>query len=123
MFAQNKEIEELDRLVRLMLSVMALNMLYRSAYGGMTGEELGAILKGETSDIHEKIKLLVEQLAALIQSNLPAHAEVRAETILKLMDYVDSKDSIDSMLQSTRILANLLSTKDVDQKRWEVQSG
>lgn len=120
---ENKEIKERDRLVRLMLSVMALNMLYRSAYGGMTGEEFGEILKGTTDDIHEKIKALVEQLAQLIKANLPKPEEVRAETVLRLMDYVDSKDSIDSMLQSTRILANLLSTKDVDQKRWEVQSG
>lgn len=122
-FSQHKEIQERDRLIRLMLTVMALNMVYRSAYGGMTGEEFGAILKGETSDIHDRIKLLVEQLAGLIKANLPVYEEVRAETILKLMDYIDRKDSIDSMLQSTRILANLLSTKDVDQKRWEVQSG
>lgn len=120
---QPKEIQERDRLVRLMLSVMALNMLYRSAYGGMTGEEFGAILKGETQDIHDKIKSLIEQLTGLVKANLPISQEARAETILRLMDYVDSKDSIDSMLQSTRILANLLSTKDVDQRRWEAQSG
>ncbi|MBA3816682.1 MAG: hypothetical protein H0X29_09245 [Parachlamydiaceae bacterium] len=120
--SEHKEIQERDRLVRLMLTVMALNMLYRSAYGGMTGEEFGAILKGETNDIHERIKSLIEQLSFLIKANLPAAEKVREETVLKLMDYVDSKDSIDSMLQSTRILATLLSTKDVDQRRWEVQS-
>lgn len=119
---QNKEIQERDRLVRLMLTVMAMNMLYRAAYGGMTGLEFGTILKGETADIHEKIKPLIEQLAHLIKNNLPATEQARQDTILRLMDYVDSKDSIDSMLQSTRILANLLSTRDIDQKHWEVQS-
>lgn len=121
--SEHKEIQERDRLVRLMLTVMALNMLYRSAYGGMTGEEFGAVLKGETRDIHERIKSLVGQLTLLIKANLPVSVKVREETILRLMDYVDSKDSIDSMLESTRLLAHLLSTADVDQKRWEVQSG
>lgn len=119
----NKIVEDQHRLVRLMLLVMALNLLYRAAYGGMTGEEFASILKGETGDIAEKIKPLIDQLAGLIKANLPKNEKTRTESIIKLMDYVDTKDSIDSMLQSTRLLSHLLPTKDMEQKRWEAQSG
>lgn len=115
-----KEIQEQNRLVRLMLSAMALNMLYRAAYGGMTGEEFGSILKGETQDIHAKIKPYIDQLAFLIKANLSKTEKARTETIVRLMDYVDTKDSINSMLKTTRILANLLPTEEMELKRWEV---
>lgn len=118
----NKEIQEQNRLVRLMLSAMALNMLYRAAYGGMTGEEFGSVLKGETQDLPEKIKPLIDQLAFLIKANLSSNEKSRTETIIRLMDYVDTKDSIDSMLQSTQILKNLLPSKDMERNRWEIPS-
>lgn len=111
------------RIVRLMLSVMALKLLYRAAYGSITGEEFAGLLKGETQDIIDKIKPLIGKLIELIKANFPTNEKTRANIILKLMDYMDAHDSIDSVLQSTRILSHLLPNKEMEQRRWEAQSG
>lgn len=114
---------EQNQLVRLMLTTMALNMVYRSAYGGMSGEELASILQGNTEDLPEEIKPLIDQLVGLIKLYLPKDPEARREAIANLMEYVDSKDSVDSMLETTHIFSGLLSTDDIDHNRRTSQGG
>jgi hypothetical protein len=106
-----------SNMIRLMLSAMALNMVYRAAYGGMQGKEFGSLLAGNTADLPEQIKGLVEQLVGLVNYYLPTDPKSREETIAGLMEYVDSKDSVDSMLQTSHMFASFLNTGDVDAER------
>lgn len=100
--------EAQNTMMRLMLSAMALNMVYRSAYGGMHGKEFAALLSGDVKDIDPAIRELVSQLADLVNSHLPGDPKAREETIARLMEYVDSKDSVDSMLQTSRLFTGFL---------------
>lgn len=118
-----KGLKDQNSLIRLMLCTMALNILYRAVYDGMTGIEFKSMLQGDTADIQENIKSLVEQLIALVNENLPDNAVKRSETIERLMKYIDSKDAVNSILQTTRILTRLLGRGDIDQRFREVQSG
>ncbi len=111
-----------DNLIRLMLTIMALNMVYRAAYGGMAGEELSSLLAGNT-DVHEDIKPLLTQLVGLINQYLPANPKERAEMLASLMDYVDNKHSVDSMLDITRMYKAYLSTDELDHRRFESEQG
>ena len=105
-----------NQLIRLMLSTMALNLLYRAAYGGATGEEFEAVLNGEANDLPEMIRPQAQMLAALINSYLPTDPKERAAMVACLMDYVDSKDSVDSMLETTRLFKGFLGAP-VDEHR------
>lgn len=106
-----------SNMVRLMLSVMALNMVYRAAYGGMQSKEFDQLLAGNTGDLPSEIKGVIEQLVGLVNAYLPKNPKTRSETIARLMDYVDSKDSVDSMLETSRIFTSSLTTGDVNANR------
>jgi hypothetical protein len=102
-----------NNMVRLMLSSMALNMLYRAAYGGMEGKEFAELLAGNTEDIPSQIRGLVDQLVALVNSYLPKAPASRAEMIARLREYVDSKESVDSMLETSGQFGEFLASSDV----------
>lgn len=107
-----------NKMVKLMLSTMALNLVYRSAYGGMSGKELADLVKGNTGEIPEKIKPTIDQLLELIDQYLPVDSEARTNTIVSLMEYVDSKKSVDSMLQTTKMFKSFLTeATDIESQR------
>jgi hypothetical protein len=106
-----------NTMIRLMLSAMALNMVYRSAYGGMQGKEFENLLAGNTTDLPEEVKGLIEQLVSLVNAYLPQDSKSKADTIRRLMEYVDSKDSVNSMLETSRLFASFLDTNDLDSTR------
>jgi hypothetical protein len=91
--------------------LMALNMVYRAKYGGMQGQELADLLNGNSTGLSPDIQNLVGQLVGLVNRFMPS--KTRAETLAQLMDYVDSKDSVDSMLETSNLFASFLSP-DVD---------
>lgn len=106
-----------NKLIRLMLSTMALNLLYRSAFGGMSGKELEDMLNDEdpnlpNSNIPDQIKPQMQKLLALINEFLPQDPAARSEMISRLKEYVDSKDSVDSMLETTRDFNEVLKTSE-----------
>lgn len=105
-----------NNMVRLMLSAMALNLVYRSAYGGMQGKEFDDLLAGNAKDLGP-IQGLVDNLVGLVNFYLPKDPKERAEMIARLMEYVDSKDSVDSMLQTSRLFTSFLNTDDVEARR------
>lgn len=115
--SSNPERASQNTMIRLMLSAMALNMVYRSAYGGMQGKEFENLLAGNTADLPEEVKSLIEQLVSLVNAYLPQDPKSRANTIGRLMEYVDSKDSVDSMLETSRLFASFLDTNDLDATR------
>jgi len=110
-----------NNMVRLMLTAMALNMVYRAAYGGMEGKEMASLLAGNTADIPASVRNILDQLVGLVNFYLPKDAGARAETIARLMEYVDSKDSVDSMLETSRLYTSFLNTGDVDANRLNTQ--
>lgn len=109
--------ESQNNMIRLMLSAIALNMLYRSAYGGMHGKEFAGLLSGDAKNLEPPIRELVDQLASLVNFYLPKDPKAREETLARLMEYVDSKDSVDSMLQTSRLFTSSLDTGSVDANR------
>ena len=105
-------------LVRLMLSAMALNMVYRAAYGGMAGEEFANLLAGNAKDLPDPIKGIIGQLVDLVNYYLNKNPGTKPETIARLLEYVDSKDSVDSMLETSNLFTSFLKTDDdVDANR------
>lgn len=115
---QNKEQVQQKQLIRVMLSTMALNLLYRASYGGMTGEEFASLLKGNTN-VHPEIKSLMTSLVDLLKSLLPQAGKARSQMIASLMEFVDSKTSVDDMLATTHLFKSLISTDDVYFNRLE----
>ena len=111
-----------NNMVRLMLSAMALNMVYRAAYGGMQGNDMVSVLAGNTADIPDHVRNIVDQLAGLVNFYMPKDAGARASTLAALMEYVDSKDSVDSMLETSRLYTSFLNTGDIDAKRLNTQT-
>lgn len=97
-----------NNMIRLMLSVMALNMVYRAVYDGMNGIEFADILNGNTGDLDEAIKPMIEQLAGIINLLMPSDPKERANVLGRLMNYIDGKQSIDSMLETTRLFKGLI---------------
>lgn len=101
------------QLIRLMLSVMALNLLYRAGYGGMEGsKEFTALLaKGGTDNIDPMIKPTIDQLVAQIKNFLPKDEPARSNMIASLSEYIDTKDSSESMLATSRMFAASLNAR------------
>lgn len=104
-------------LVRLMLSSMALNMVYRAAYGGMGGKEFENLLAGNTKDLPDPIKGIIGQLVDMVNYYLNKNPGTKPETIARLMEYVDSKDSVDAMLETSNLFTSFLKADDVDANR------
>jgi hypothetical protein len=99
-----------NNMMRLMLSAMALNMVYRAAYGGMAGVDMASLLNGgSTKDIPNKdVRDTVDQLVALVNSYIPPSK--RDVIIARLSEYVDSKDPVDSMLETTGLFTSALAS-------------
>ena len=95
-------------LIKLMLSTIALNLLYRTGLGGMTGPELTGLINGDTTNLPPNIKDALLGLVSLINEFLPKDQAERTALLAKLSQYVDSKASAETMLKSSRMLsANL----------------
>lgn len=105
-----------NNMVRLMLAAMALNMVYRAGFGGMSGMDMGSLIAGDTRGLGQ-IKGLVEQLVALVNRYLPQDPKIREETINRLMEYVDNKESVDSMLETSGLFTSFLNASEVDSRR------
>jgi hypothetical protein len=106
-----------NNMVKLMLAAIALNMLFRAGYGGMEGGDLEAILAGNTADIPDEIRGLIEQLASYINSYLPTDQASRQEWINRLTSYVNNKESVDSMVETGDLLSESLDTGSIDTNR------
>lgn len=119
-----------NQMIRLMLNVMALNLLYRRVFGGLEGgKEFTDLLKdGGTKDLLKDVAMdagtkaevqgLIDQLVLQIKINLPTDEPARSGTIARLSEYIDSNDSVDSMLSTTRMFtASLGATPDITQRR------
>lgn len=98
-----------NRMIKLMLSAMALNMVYRAAYGGMGGNEFGNILNGDLKgDIPVELRNLLTKLAGYVNAFLPEDKASREATIARLLEYVDSKASVDEMLETAHLFSSFL---------------
>jgi hypothetical protein len=105
------------QMIKLMLSAMALNMVYRAAYGGMHSKEFANILAGDIKgDVPADLRNLLTQLAGFVNNFLPTDQAARKTTIASLLEYVDSKDSVDSMLETSHLFASFLDA-DLDANR------
>ncbi len=116
----------LNTAVRLTLSAMALNLLYRTLYGGMNGMEmkellnadpsqLGSLLKfpENTSDeMRAKITTLMSNLLTQVQACFPKDAAGKESVIDNISNYVGQKDSVSSMLAVTQMFRVYLSETD-----------
>lgn len=114
-----------NNLIRLMLSAIGLNLLYRTAYGagtekeGMSGKDMAALINGgDISDIPDpEVRKMVGDLVTLINNYLPEGEDARNKAIAVLSEQVDDKESADSMLETTNLFASLLNTKGIDASR------
>jgi len=113
----NPQAKSQNQLIRLMLSTMALNMVYRAAFGGMSGKEFADLIAGNTQNLPAQVKPLLEQLVGYVKSFLPDNPVAYQSTLVNLMAYVDNKNSVDSMLNTTRMFSELLKTGDIDGQR------
>jgi hypothetical protein len=120
----SKEQTSQNQMIRLMLTTMALVLVYRTAYGGITGPEFGSLLNPESSkDLPEEIRPLTQQLASLLKSYLPDDPSGRVNTLNRLTAYADQNESVDSMLSTSRMFSGLLTTGDINHKRLESETG
>lgn len=121
-----------NQTVRMMLGVMALNLLYRQVFKGMSGPEFADLLKpGGTKGILDKVpgmdpsvkaeaQGLIDQLVAQIKSYLPTDEPSRTNMIASLNEYIESNQSTDELLSTTReFAANLGAGPRITQGRIE----
>lgn len=114
----NNQQSEQNKMMRVMLSAMALVLLYRTTYGGITAEEFASMLNpAENSTFPEEIRKTVQELAILLKNNLSDDPKAKAETLNRLLAYADKNESVDSMLATTRLFSSLLKTSDISHHR------
>lgn len=118
----NNEKLERNQLIRLMMTAIALNLLYRAVFGGMAAQEFASLLAGDTSKLPPEIKPLIEQLVSFLNKFLPTDPKARQAAIERLLEYVDNKNPVDEMMQTTRIFTNLLKTGDINNNRLQVEA-
>lgn len=113
-----------NNLIRLTLAAMALNLLYRQAYGGggkegMSGMDMKSLLNGDDiSDIPDPaVREMVGELIRMVLKYLPKDTGSRNSAIDNLADQVDSKESSESMLETTNLFAGLMNVKGIDTSR------
>ncbi|MEI8365643.1 MAG: hypothetical protein WCF65_04410 [Parachlamydiaceae bacterium] len=104
----NPKVNAQNNLIRLMLGTVALNMVYRIGYGGMTGVDLRSLLQGNTQDLPDAIRGTVESLVAEINKYMPEDPTAHESLLSQLAEYVDSQESVDSMLQTKSMLGDLM---------------
>lgn len=109
-------------LIRLMLASVALNMIYRAGYGGMSGVDMDSLIRGTANVPENQISGIVAQLLGVIRGYLPADAAARDEAIARLSEYVDSKESVDSMLGTSNLLSSQLGTGEITAERISAKS-
>lgn len=98
-------------MIKTMLSAIAINLVYRAGYGGMTGIDMAALLNDPkaVASLPDAIRDVVASLVGVANLYLPpAGSAKRDDVIARLSKYVDSKASVDSMLETTKLLAGLL---------------
>ena len=98
-------------MIKTMLSAIAINLVYRAGYGGMTGIDMAALLNDPkaVASLPDAIRNLVASLVAVANRYLPPAGSAKRDDVLAgLSKYVDSKASVDSMLETTKLLAGLL---------------
>lgn len=111
-----------NNMIKLMLAAIALNMLFRAGYGGMSGIDLEAVLAGNTADVPDlEVRALLNKLASYVNSYLPTGAS-RQEWINRLKSYVDNKESVDSMVETGNLLSESLDTGSIDTNRLSADS-
>lgn len=113
----------LNRSVRLTLATMALNLLYRTIYGGMNGLEMKELLQADPKNLanilkfpdsmpealQAKLTSLMRQLLSQIQGCFPDDPAKKQNLIENIAKYVNQKDSVSSMLATTQMFRSYLS--------------
>jgi hypothetical protein len=113
-----------NNMIRLTLTAMAMVLVYRTAYGGITAQEFASMLNPQSSKgLPDQIRPQIEQLAAILKNYLPTDSDARIDVLTRLMAYADKNESVDSMLSTTRIFSGMLNTQDVDNKRFTAGKG
>jgi hypothetical protein len=79
----------------------------------MAGKEFENLLSGDLSKIPENMKEVIGQLVSLVNFYLDKSPGSRGELVAKLMEYVDSKESVESMLSDAKTLGNSLPGSDM----------
>jgi hypothetical protein len=96
-----------DRMIAITLIAMAINMVYRGLYGGMTGQEFTE-LRNHPEKIPKEIKATLDQLMKLLDQVLPKDPVERAETLAAIEEYIDNKPSVEDMLSTTKLYSSYL---------------
>ena len=116
----NNEQASQNNMMRIMLTAMALIMVYRTAYGGITGQEFASMLDpNTTAKLPEQIKQTVEDLAGLLQSYLPDDPTQKTNILMNLMSLADKNESFDTMLATSRLYTSQLQTGDINNTRFK----
>lgn len=107
--------------VRVQLYTMALNLIYRTQFGGMSGQELLGLVQSPTVKAPEGIDpkspewIATLNLINALKTILPG---MSPEVLQKMMDYVDEKHSAESMRESYNLLiGDLAAAPKVDAQR------
>lgn len=97
---------QLTKMVKIVLLTMALALMYRTETGGLTGQELEAMLNG--SMVFEKGNIK-GTLAGLLNNYLTGLDSKERQLIKSaVFDYLESKPSLDHLLQPSRVLRGVL---------------
>ncbi len=91
-----------DRLACLILTLLATNLLYRTAYHGMVGEDLTSLLNGD-KQLLPNIKGYMDELVRYLQMFLPSDPAVQGSMMANMRQYIDDQHSTESMLSTLRI--------------------
>jgi hypothetical protein len=109
--ADNKSDQDRNKLIRVQLYTMALNLIYRTQFDGMTGKELLGLIQSNNLQVPEGINpkspewIATLNLINALKTILPG---VSPSVLQEMMDYVDEKHSAESMRESFHMLVDQL---------------
>ena len=115
-----------NRLIKLMLATTALALLHREVFDGVSPEELRDLIETNNIDkskIPQETKDLFKSLAAAVNELLNQSPETREAMIAQMAQYGNHKESIESMLKSTKLLIATLDTSSITSGRLAAKQG
>lgn len=98
--------QEFSAMIKIVLLMSALANLYQAETGGLTANELAAILKGEMTFEKEDVKnVLAQKIAAQLNVLRP---EDRIAVLNPLLDYFENTPNIHALMEPSKILRDIL---------------
>jgi hypothetical protein len=115
-----------NRLIKLLLATTALTALHRGVFDGVQPQDIEDLINTnniDKADIPEETKQLFRDLAAKVNDLLNESPETREALIAQMAQYAGRKETVESMMSSTKLLMATLDPPSINSNRIAAKQG